>query len=175
MSERRHARIVNVDEVEPMKQEKGGFKNARRRLAFAAGNVALGASHTELEPGKTSFPFHYHSAIEEALFIIEGTGTLRIGKDTVKLRAGDWVALPPGPDSSHSLTNDGTTTLRYLALSSPATPITLDVVAYPDSKKIAFAAGVDPKKGLQSGWLFKLIREEQPPLDYYEDEPLAKK
>ena len=175
MSERRHARVVNVDEIEPTKQEKGGFGNARRRLAFAAGSAALGASYTELDPGKTAFPFHYHSAIEEALFVIEGSGPLRIGKDTVKLRTGDWVSFPPGPDACHALTNDGATTMRYLALSSPTTPVTMDVVAYPDSKKIAFAAGVDPKKGLQSGWLFKLIREDQPPLDYYEDEPLAKK
>ncbi|HEX4513167.1 MAG TPA: hypothetical protein VH054_06510, partial [Polyangiaceae bacterium] len=63
---------------------------------------------------------------------------------------------------------------EYLALSSPATPITLDVVAYPDSKKIAFAAGVDAKKGLQSGWLSKLIKEDQPPVGYYDDEPLSK-
>ncbi|HEY1959037.1 MAG TPA: cupin domain-containing protein [Polyangiaceae bacterium] len=175
MSERRHARVVNVDEIEPMKQERGGFASVRRRLGAGTGGGALGASHTEVAPGKTAFPFHYHSAIEEALFILEGTGTLRIGKDTVKVRAGDWVAFPPGPDTCHALTNDGATPLRYLALSGAAIPTTIDVVAYPDSKKIAFAAGVDPKKGIQSGWLFKLIREDQPPLDYYEDEPLAKK
>jgi len=174
MGERRHPNVVNVDEIEPMKQAKGGFENARKRVGFEAGGLALGCSHTEVAPGKTAFPFHYHSAIEEALYILEGTGTLRIGTEKLELRAGDYVAFPPGPNTSHALSNTGTTTLKYLALSSPATPITLDVVAYPDSKKIAFAAGVDPKKGLQSGWLFKLIKEEQPSVGYYDDEPLSK-
>jgi uncharacterized cupin superfamily protein len=174
MGDRRHPRVVNVDELEPMKQAKGGFENSRRRVGFEAGTLGLGCSYTEVPPGKTGFPFHYHSAMEEALYILEGTGTLRIGKDTVTVRPGDYVAFPPGPDTSHALTNTGSSPLRYLALSAPATPITLDVVAYPDSKKVAFAAGVDPKKGLQSGWLFKLIKEDQPQVGYYDDEPLAK-
>ena len=65
--------------------------------------------------------------------------------------------------------------LRYLALSAPATPSTLDIVGYPDSKKIGFAAGVDPAKGIRGGaWLMKLIKEEQPAVGYYDDEPLAR-
>lgn len=47
--------------------------------------------------------------------------------------------------------------------------------SYPDSKKIAFASGVDPVKGLRGGtWLMKLIKDDQPNVDYYEDEPLAR-
>ncbi len=174
MGERRHARVVNVDELEPMTQSKGGVASSRRRLGAEAGTVALGCSHFEIAPGKTAFPFHFHSAIEEALYVLEGEGTLRIGKDTVKVRPGDYVAFPAGPETPHALTNTGEGTLRYLALSSPSQPTNIDVVAYPDSKKIAFAAGVDPRKGLRSAWLWKLVREDQPSLDYYDDEPLAK-
>ncbi len=175
MGERRHAHVVNVDEIEPMTQAKGGFASARRRLAAEAGNVALGCSYFEIAPGKTAFPFHFHSALEEALYILEGSGTLRIGKDQVKVRPGDWVAFPPGPSTAHALTNDGASTLRYLALSSPASPVTMDVLGYPDSKKIAFAAGIDPTKSIRSASLFKMVREDQPSLDYYDDEPLATK
>lgn len=174
MSERRHANVVNVDEAKPMETQKGGFASKRKRLGAEAGASALGCSHMEVAPGKTAFPFHAHNALEEALYILEGSGTLRIGGDSIAVRAGDFVALLPGPATPHALTNTGKTTLAYLALSSPATPITMDVVTYPDSKKIAFAAGVDPKKGLMSAAVFKLIKEDQPKVDYYDDEPLAK-
>jgi uncharacterized cupin superfamily protein len=174
---RRHPNVVNIDEIEPMNEEKGAFVSRRRpRMAIQAGNRALGCTHMEVAPGKTSFPFHFHSAVEEGLYILEGTGRARIGKDVVDVRAGDWVGFPAGPDTAHTLTNTGTTPLRYLSLSAPATPVTMDIVGYPDSKKVAFASGVDPVKGIRGGgtWIFKLIKEDQPPVDYYEDEPLAK-
>jgi len=50
----------------------------------------------------------------------------------------------------------------------------VDVVGYPDSKKVAYAAGVDMRQGMRNAWLWKIVREEQPSLDYYDDEPLAK-
>jgi len=40
---------------------------------------------------------------------------------------------------------------------------------------VAFAAGVDPTKGLRSAWLMKIVKESQPDVGYYDDEPLAGK
>jgi uncharacterized cupin superfamily protein len=175
-SSRRHPHVVNVEEVTPREENRGDFVYRARRLGTEAGARALGCSYFELPAGKTAFPFHFHSAIEEAIFVLEGQGTLRIGKDTVDVRAGDYVALPPGPDAPHALTSAGTGPLRYLCLSAPANPVTMDIVAYPDSKKVAFASGIDPAKGLRGGaWLMKLIKDDQPSVDYYEGEPLAKK
>jgi len=171
---RRHPNVVNVEEIEPVEQGKGRFGSRRRRLGAAAGGAALGCTHLEVAPGKTAFPFHFHSAFEEALFIIEGQGAARIGKETVSIGAGDYLVFPAGPATPHALTNTGATPLRYLALSGPATPATMDIVAYPDSKKVAFASGVDPIKGFRGGaWVMNLIKEDQPKLDYYDDEPLA--
>ncbi len=171
---RRHPNVVNVEEIEPVEQGKGHFGSRRRRLGTAAGGAALGCMHLEVAPGKTAFPFHFHSAFEEALFVIEGDGSARIGPETVAVRAGDYLVFPAGPATPHALTNTGSTPLRYLALSSPATPATLDIVAYPDSKKVAFASGVDPIKGFRGGaWVMNLIKQDQPMLDYYDDEPLA--
>jgi len=173
---RRHPHVVNIEEMAPEEQGQGGFGFRRRRLGPEAGGRALGCTHLELAPGKTAFPFHFHSATEEALYILEGAGTLRMGKDQVEVRSGDYVAFPAGPDSAHALTNTGTGPLRYLCMSGPATPTTLDIVGYPDSKKIAFASGVDPVKGFRAGaWVMKLIREDQPAVGYYDDEPLANK
>ena len=174
MSERRHPNVVNVEEAKPMETARGGFASKRRRLAADANANALGCSHYEVEPGKTAFPRHAHNTLEEGVYVLEGTGTLRLGDATVPVRAGDFIALLPGPTLAHQLVNTGKTPLRYLALSSPAAPITADVVTYPDSRKVAFAAGVDPKKGLMSAAVFKLIKEDQPKVDYYDDEPLAK-
>jgi uncharacterized cupin superfamily protein len=173
---RRHPHVVNVEEIAPDEQGQGGFGFTRRRMGPDAGGRALGCSYFEVAPGKTAFPYHFHSALEEAIFVLEGTGTLRAGKDHVPLRSGDYVALPPGPDEAHALTNTGSMPLRYLCLSGAAIPTTLDIVGYPDSKKIAFASGVDPVKGMRAGgWVMKLIREDQPNVGYYDGEPIAQK
>jgi len=173
---RRHPNVVNIDEITPDRQQQGGFAFDRRRLGPEAGGRSLGCSHFEIPLGKTAFPFHFHSAFEEAIYVLEGTGTLRIGKDRVELRAGDYVGFPAGPDTAHALTNTGASPLRYLCVAGAATPPTLDIVSYPDSKKLGFASGFDPVKGLRGGaWVTKLIKEEQPPVGYYDDEPLAKK
>jgi uncharacterized cupin superfamily protein len=174
---RRHPHVVRFDEVEPQNMTQGDFSQQSRRLGQAAGGRALGCTSYELPPGKTAFPFHFHSAIEEAIYILEGEGTLRIGKEKVAIGQGDYIAMPPGPDSAHALSNRGQGPLRYLCMSGPATPMTLDIIAYPDSKKIALAAGIEPGKVAwrDGAWIVKLIKEEQPEVGYFDDEPLARK
>jgi uncharacterized cupin superfamily protein len=173
---RRHPHVVNVEEIEPWETSQGNFVSRRRRMGSEGGCRAVGCTYIEVPPGKTAFPLHWHSSQEEALYILEGTGKLRVGKETVEVGAGDFVGHPTGPQHAHALTNTGTTPLRYLALSAPAAPITMDVVGYPDSKKLAFASGVDPAKGFRGGgsWVMKIIKEDTPMVDYYDDEPLAK-
>jgi uncharacterized cupin superfamily protein len=167
---RRHPQVVNISEVEEKEMRKGRMANRSRRLGAAAGGVALGCTHLELAPGDTSYPYHFHSAQEEALYVLEGSGTLRIGTQEVAVGAGDYVALPAGPEFTHALKNNGGAPLRYLALSGPATRVNMDIIGYPDSKKIAFSSGVTaPGKA----WLRKMIKDDQPSVDYFEDEPLA--
>jgi len=173
--ERRHPNVANLEEVSTREQGKGRIAHRVKRLGTAAGGKALGCSHYEVAPGMTAFPRHFHSLLEEALYILAGTGTLRIGEAEVAVRPGDYVSFPAGPDTVHALINSGTEPLHYLALSAPGTPVTADIVAYPDSKKIGFAAGVDPEKGIRGGaWLMKIVSAEVPNLDYFQDEPLAK-
>lgn len=173
MSERRHPHVVHVTEAAAREEARGKFGYRAQRLGTEAGGRALGCSHFEVAPGKTAVPFHFHSNFEEALFILEGSGTLRIGGDEVAVRAGDYVALPPGPDAAHALTNTGTGALRYLAISGPAAPATLDICVYPDSHKVAYASGVDPLRGLRGPTWIMGLHKQQPPADYYLDEPLA--
>ena len=166
MAERRHPNVVNVDEVESMERTKGRFGVTGRRLAAPAGARAIGFNWMELAPGKTSLPYHYHTGIEEGLFVLSGTGELRIGQERVGVRSGDYAAFPAGPDHAHTLTNTGSEPLRYLSFSNQNTT---DICAYPDSNKFAFAAMPDPSKWPQGMWVYRLIKD-QPSVGYYDGE-----
>jgi uncharacterized cupin superfamily protein len=172
MSERRHPRVVNLGEVEGQTTTKGTrFGATRRRLGPHVGNKSLGCTHYEVEPGRTAFPHHFHCMTEEALFVLEGEGTLRIGEEKVAVRAGDWIAFPVGPDNAHQLTNTGTTTLKYLALSNAGH--TAEVVGYPDSKKVA-GVGMPSNDALAQGkhWV-RFITREDASVDYYDGEDIG--
>jgi uncharacterized cupin superfamily protein len=130
---RRHPHVANLDEIEPRSVSQGRFTFRTRWFTRATGARGIGCSWFEVPPGRTAFPAHYHCANEESAFVLEGEGTLRIGAQTVKLRAGDYVTLPTGPDAAHQIVNTGTGPLRYLAFS---TLLPTEVVGYPDSSKL---------------------------------------
>jgi uncharacterized cupin superfamily protein len=113
----------------------------RKRLANAAGGDRLGCSLYELPPGKKSWPFHYHTGNEEAIYVLAGAGTLRTDDGLEPLDSGDYVVFPVGPEGGHRVVNDGADPLRYLALSTMNDP---DVTVYPDSEKIGVYAGSAP-------------------------------
>ncbi len=164
---KRHPNITNINEVEARVVEKGNkFAFSAKRLAAPSGGFALGCGYFEVPPGRSAFPNHYHCANEEGIFIIEGTGQARIGKETVAVGQGDYIAYPPGPEFSHSLQNTGQGTLKYLCIS---TMLTTEVVGYPDSKKFAAVGCSDPKTG-PLGAKVRFIIKEQPSVDYYDGE-----
>jgi uncharacterized cupin superfamily protein len=164
---KKHRNITHISEVEPRAVTKGSkFGFAAKRLGPPSGAAALGCSYIEVEPGRQAFPLHYHCANEEGIYIIEGTGEARIGKDTISVGPGDYIAYPVGPDHAHSLKNTGKTTLKYLALS---TMHATEVVGYPDSKKFGVVGLADPVAGIM-GAKIKMIIKDQPSVDYYEGE-----
>ena len=165
MAERRHPNVINTDEVEAQHTQKGKHQVRARRLGPHAGNAQIGATLTELPPGALSYPFHYHCMNEEAIYVVAGTGTARMGDARVAIRAGDWIALPVGPDHAHQMINDGSVPLVYLCVS---TAHKCDVVGYPDSKKIAAWGGPTP----MTPWIRQVVREGES-LDYWDSEPGA--
>jgi uncharacterized cupin superfamily protein len=166
MPERRHSQVINIDEVEPIHRHKGRFGATAKRLGAPTGAKALGFNWAELQPGKTSFPYHFHTGIEEGIYVLSGHGTMRIGKASVAVRAGDYIAFPPGPDSAHTLKNTGEQPLQYLSFSNQNTT---DICGYPDSKKFAFGGMEDPSKWPQGMWVSRIVRD-QPSVDYYDGE-----
>ncbi|MFC7071410.1 cupin domain-containing protein [Halobaculum lipolyticum] len=133
---------VDADDLDWDDTDRGGSVGWRRkRLAAAAGGEQVGCSLYELPPGKRAWPYHYHAANEEALYVLAGEGTLRHADGTAPLREGDYVALPAGAEGAHRVINDGEDTLRYLAVSTMRDP---EVLVYPDSDKVGAISGAAP-------------------------------
>ena len=135
------ARVVNIDELALEHFERGTkFGSDSVRIGPLLGAKDLGYSYDVVQPGKSSCPFHSHRAEEEMFFIVRGTGTLRYGDETRRVRAGDFICCPTGgPETAHQIINDSDAELAYISVS---TMMPAEVCEYPDSGKIgAFGQG----------------------------------
>lgn len=140
------------------------------RMGFIGPRIGarkLGYNITAVPPGKSAFPFHNHWANEEMVFVLQGTGTIRIGTERHPLRSGDVVALPPGgKEAAHEIINTGNGELRYLAVSTKLSP---EVCDYPDSGKFGVLAEAPPgPEGKPQ--VLRFIGRESQCLDYWEGE-----
>ena len=159
--------IVHSDDVRWEEAGDGGLFELRwRRLGRRAGGKEIGCNLVELQPGKTAWPFHYHLGNEEAIFVLDGIGTLRRGDHRHRVRAGDYVAFLPGSDHAHQLTNTGTELLRYLVMS---TMRTCDIAVYPDSNKVGLFGGGEVGDAEGEREYVKFLREDAK-VGYYDGE-----
>ncbi|MFC4543733.1 cupin domain-containing protein [Halosolutus amylolyticus] len=113
----------------------------RKELANAVDADDLGCSLYELPPGSRSWPYHYHTANEEALYVLAGEGRLRAADGEEPLRAGDYVTLPADESGGHRVVNDGDDPLRYLMISTMIEP---DITVYPEMEKFGVYVGSPP-------------------------------
>jgi uncharacterized cupin superfamily protein len=146
-----------------------GFEGKHKRLGVAAGSRKLGCTLTEVPPGKSPFPLHTHYAVEEAVFVLSGSGTLRLGTERLELRAGDYVAMPPGKEFAHQIINTGDQPLRFLCFSTMSD---LDIVSYPDSGKVGVSGGPSgegPNRTFEIRSLFDVANGHQ---EYWKGESL---
>ena len=135
------SRVINIDELKLEHFSQGDkFEADSVRIAPLLGGKDLGYSYDVVPPGKCSCPFHSHRAEEEMFFIVRGTGTLRYGDKTRRIRAGDVICCPiGGPETAHQIVNDSEAELAYLSVS---TMMPAEICEYPDSKKVgAFGKG----------------------------------
>jgi uncharacterized cupin superfamily protein len=130
--------VINIDDV-PLQDRGNGKQFAVKwgRAGALLGLAGLGCAVHVVPPGKKAFPFHRHHVMDELFFVISGQGQYRWGDETFSLRAGDLVGAPAGT-KAHQIINSGSEDLRYLI----STMGSVDLVDYPDSKKIAVAAGI---------------------------------
>lgn len=132
---------VNEADLDWSEYDHGERAFRRKRLFNATDAEELGCSLYELAPGKRSWPYHYHTANEEAIFVLAGTGLLRGDEGEESLAAGDFVALPADERGGHQVVNDGDEPLRYLMLSTMNEP---DVTIYPEMEKFGVFVGEPP-------------------------------
>ena len=117
------------------------FAYRRKQLGKAAGGREIGCSLYEIPPGKRPFPYHFHTANEEAMLVLAGSATLRLDGREMRIRSGDYVAFPIGPSGAHQVINDTDEPIRILMISTMNEP---EVAVYPDSNKIGVFAGSAP-------------------------------
>jgi uncharacterized cupin superfamily protein len=156
--------VVHIDEV-PLLDRGNGKQFAVKwgRVGPLLGLNGLGCAVHVVPPGKKAFPFHRHHVMDELFFIVSGSGDYRFGEETFPVRAGDIVAAPAG-SKAHQLINTGSSELRYLGISTMGG---VDLVDYPDSKKIAVAAGI--KNADFKTATYAAVGRMQP-ADYYDGE-----
>ena len=162
-----HPNVVSTGDLERTERshgEKLGFR--RVSLGAAAGGEKLGCSLYEVPPGKRAWPRHYHFANEEAIFVLEGRGEVRIGEKEVAISAGDYATLLAGEVGSHQVINTSDAPLRYLCFSTMVAP---DVTVYPDSNKVGIFGGSAPG-GPKERRTFSKFLEASAEVGYYEGE-----
>jgi len=162
-----HQNVVNENELEWSEQSHGEkFGHRRKTLGSAAHGEKLGCSLYEVPPGRRAWPYHYHCANEEAIYVLEGSGTLRIGEREVALSCGDYVALSARESGAHQIFNTSNEPLRYLCFSTMVEP---DIVVYPDSEKIGLFLGAAPGGPKEKRTLHKYLRNDAE-VGYYDGE-----
>lgn len=139
-------RLVHHSEIEWTDYEHGDRTFRRKQLGAAAGGEDLGCSLYEVPPGKRTWPPHYHTGNEEAVYVLAGTGTLRLGAGgdarERPLEPGVYAALPRGEEAStHEIHNTGDEPLRVLVVSTMNEP---DITIFPDTGKVGLFAGSAP-------------------------------
>ncbi|WP_227379604.1 cupin domain-containing protein [Haladaptatus halobius] len=144
-------KIVNIDDAVDLrwtgKDEDGG---RYVRLGREAGGTHLGCTLEDIPPGGRPSTYHYHLANEEAVYVIDGTGTLRTPEAEHEIKSGDYVAFPAGEAGAHAVENTSNDLLRCLFFSTMREP---DITVYPDEKEL-FVGMIEkmiPFKGDQLG------------------------
>lgn len=149
--------VVHENEIEWVDDSHGeSFAYRRKALAAATNAESLGCSLYEVPPGKRPFPYHYHTANEEAIFVLSGNGAIRTRDDTFEIRGGDYVALPVGESGARQVINSSDEPLRYLCLSTMIEP---EIIMYPDSSKVGLFAGSAPFGSMDRRTLTQFLPE----------------
>jgi uncharacterized cupin superfamily protein len=101
-----------------------------RGIGERLGAERIGAGVFELDDGELSFPYHFHHGIEEWMYVIAGSPTVRTPSGERTLQAGDLISFPAGRDGAHTVRGPG----RVMMVSANRVP---SISVYPESDKLA--------------------------------------
>jgi uncharacterized cupin superfamily protein len=122
--------------VEGDADDPAGYRKREASVGGPIGGERLGATLYELDPGDSTWPYHYECVEEEWLLVLTGTPTLRDPDGEHELEPGDLVCFPPGPEGAHKVTNRSGGVTRFLLFSTNPKP-DISISVYPDSDKVS--------------------------------------
>jgi uncharacterized cupin superfamily protein len=134
-----------------------GFSWRAARAGDLLGSERIGGTVYDLPEGQRICPYHYHHGVEEWLYVIAGSPTLRTPAGEQTLRAGDILCFAANAQGAHVVTGPG----RVLIVSANRQP---SIVVYPDSDKVATRPG--PRDAKADNLNFR----RQDAVDYWEGE-----
>jgi uncharacterized cupin superfamily protein len=130
-------KIINPDALEyktnPSSLNDFRLKTLTPRLGELCNSKHFMFDIRQLDPGKYSFPYHFHRNAEELILILSGSLTLRTGEGLKIINKGELVFFEVGETSAHQLFNHDSIACTYLDIRT--TP-GIDVTEYPDSGKV---------------------------------------
>jgi len=103
------------------------------RLTNLVGSKHFVFDIRKLEPGKYSFPYHFHHNAEELVLILSGSMTIRTPDKFFVVTQGELVFFEMGETGAHQFYNHTTSVCSYLDLRTTVGP---DICEYPDSGKV---------------------------------------
>jgi uncharacterized cupin superfamily protein len=119
-----------------------GFTWRAARLGDALGSERIGGTLYDLPSGERAWPYHYHHGVEDWLYVVAGSPTLRTPDGERTLRPGDLVCFKADASGAHAVAGPG----RVLILSANRSP---SLCVYPDSDKVgARPGGTDRRDNL---------------------------
>ena len=104
----------NLNEVEDSAVKHGFSETQMARFAGAdLGCETIGLALEGVKPGKRQAFGHRHDADEEVYVIIEGSGTMRLGEETIEVGPLDAIRVAPGIWRSFEAGPDGLQMLAF--------------------------------------------------------------
>lgn len=139
---------------DPAKPAQFDLLTVEPRLSKITGSKQLIFDLRQLNPGKYSFPYHFHKNSEEFMYIISGEMTVRTPDGLRTIKQGEMVFFELGETSTHQFYNHSDKPCVYLDI---RTNMGYDVTEYPDSGKV----NIFP---------FGMIFEKDKQVDYFKGE-----
>ncbi len=129
--------IIKPDELE-FKNDSSALESFDLLTLFPRLSKIVDSKHfvfdiRKLDPGKYSFPYHFHHNAEELIMIISGSMTIRTPKGFEIAEKGQLVFFEIGETGTHQFYNHDAIQCVYLDIKST---LGIDICEYPDSNKI---------------------------------------
>ena len=131
------ATIIKPAELEygnnPSAPTQFDLQTVQPRLAKMTDAKQLTFDIRRLNPGKYSFPYHFHRNSEELMYVISGEMTVRTPEKLEVIHVGEMVFFELGETSAHQFYNHSDLPCVYLDI---RTNMGFDLTEYPDSEKV---------------------------------------